>query len=278
MMHTPIREKRMTAERWRVAPGSTVDLAGINPGDTGEFRDKAAAKPATDADLERLRDLQELLYVDDRYALLLVLQGMDTSGKDGTIKHLSGGISLIGGEVTNFKAPTSAELQHDFLWRIHQHAPERGRIGIFNRSHYEDVLIVRVHNLVPRSVWEGRYDQINAFEGMLAQNSTIVLKCFLHISNEEQRERLQARVDNPAKWWKLNPEDVKERARWPEYQAAYEAVLARCSTDAAPWYVIPSDKKWFRNYAVTRLLVETLEGLHLRPPEPTFDPKGVRIE
>lgn len=268
----------MTTEQWRVAPGTAVDLTAIDPGDTGGFTTKSAAQPAIDADLERLRDLQELLYIDDRYAVMLVIQGMDTSGKDGTINHLSGGISLIGGEVTNFKAPTSVELQHDFLWRIHQRTPERGRIGIFNRSHYEDVLIVRVHDLVPPPVWETRFDQINDFERMLTQNNTIVLKCFLHISNAEQRERLQARVDDPAKWWKFNPGDIKERARWPAYQAAYEAALSRCSTDHAPWYVIPADNKWFRNYAVTRLIVETLDGLDLRPPEATFDPHVVRIE
>ena len=268
----------MVAERWRVEPGSRVDLSTFDPADTGDFHDKNQAAPAMDADLDRLRDLQERLYVDDRFAILLVLQGMDTSGKDGTVKHLSGGLTLIGAEVTNFKAPTTTDLQHDFLWRIHQRLPERGHIGIFNRSHYEDVLIARVHHLVPETVWKKRYDQINAFERMLAEDGTVVLKCFLHIGKEEQRERLQARLDNPEKHWKFDPGDLKERARWPDYVEAYEAALSRCSTEAARWYVIPSDKKWFRNYAVTRLLVETLEELDLRLPEVRFDPSTIRID
>src|SRR5215216_2449980 len=174
----------MVAERWRVAPGSRVDLSTLEPADTGDFGGKDAAEPALDADLRRLRDLQEKLYVDNRYAVLLVLQGMDTSGKDGAIKHLSGGLSLVGAEVANFKAPSETELRHDFLWRIHQRVPERGRIGIFNRSHYEDVLIVRVHELVPPPVWQARYEQINAFEDILTENGVVVLKCFLHISKD----------------------------------------------------------------------------------------------
>jgi len=268
----------MVAVRWRVAPGSRVDLSTLNPADKGDFGGKDEAEPALDADVRRLRDLQEKLYVDGRHAVLLVLQGMDTSGKDGTIKHLSGGLSLIGAEAANFKAPSARELRHDFLWRIHHRVPERGRVGIFNRSHYEDVLIVRVHEHVPAAVWRRRYEQINAFERMLIENDVAVLKCFLYISNEEQKERLQARIDNPEKRWKFNPDDLKERALWPQYVAAYEEALSRCSTEHAPWYVIPADKKWFRNYAVTRLLVETLESLDLRLPEAAFDPAGVRIE
>jgi PPK2 family polyphosphate:nucleotide phosphotransferase len=264
--------------QWRIEPGSSVDLSDLDPADTGEFAGKEDAAPATAADLERLRDLQELLYVDDRHALLLVLQGMDTAGKDGTIGHLSRGVNLVGVEAANFKAPTSLELQHDFLWRIHQRVPERGRIGIFNRSHYEDVLIARVHTLVPPDVWERRYDQINDFEKMLTENGVTIIKCFLHISKKEQKERLQARLDNPAKHWKFNPGDLKERARWHDYVGAYEAALSRCSTTWAPWYAIPADKKWFRNYAVVRLLVDTLERLDLRYPEATFDPKRITIE
>ncbi len=268
----------MTAEQWRVSPDASVQLAAFPSDDTSGFADKDQAAAAIDADIERLRDLQELLHADGRFAVLLVLQGMDTSGKDGTVKHLSSGVSLVGAEMTNFKAPSETELAHDFLWRVHQHVPERGRIGIFNRSHYEDVLIVRVHNLVPREVWEARYDQINAFERTLTQNHTIVIKCFLHISKEEQKERLLARLKNPAKHWKFNPGDLKERGYWDDYQQAYEAALSRCNTDDAPWYVIPADKKWHRNYAVTRLLVETLERLDLRPPTPDFDPDAMRAE
>jgi PPK2 family polyphosphate:nucleotide phosphotransferase len=268
----------MVADRWRVKPGAGVELSTFDPAETGDFEEKEQAEPAMDADLARLRDLQERLYIDDRFAVLLVLQGMDTSGKDGTIKHISGGVTLIGGEVANFKAPSSTELQHDFLWRIHQRVPERGRIGIFNRSHYEDVLVARVRNLVSEAVWKRRYDQINAFEQMLTENGTVVRKCFLHISKEEQKERLQARLDEPDKHWKFNPDDLKERARWPEYVEAYEAALSWCSTEHAPWYVIPADKKWYRNYAVTRLLVETLASLDLRLPAVTFDPKKIQID
>lgn len=268
----------MVIERWRVPPGAMVELSRYSPHDTSGFKSKIEAAAAMDADLGRLRDLQELLYADGRYAVLLVLQGMDTSGKDGTVKHLSSGVSLVGAEMTNFKAPTAEELEHDFLWRIHQHVPARGRIGIFNRSQYEDVLIVRVHDLVPRQVWESRYDQINAFEEMLTQNSTVVIKCFLHINKEEQKERLLARLENPAKHWKFNPGDLKERGLWDAYQQAYDTALSRCNSADAPWYVIPADKKWHRNYAVTRVLVETLEGLDLRPPQPDFDLKEIRIE
>ncbi|MGD9891922.1 MAG: polyphosphate kinase 2 family protein [Dehalococcoidia bacterium] len=268
----------MSADAWRIPPGSEVSLAQFPTADTSGFEDKDQATAVMSADIERLRDLQELFYADGRFAVLLVLQGMDTSGKDGTVKHLSSGISLVGAEMTNFKAPSERELAHDFLWRVHQHAPERGRIGIFNRSHYEDVLVVRVHNLVPRDVWESRYEQINAFERILTLNHTIVIKCFLHISNDEQKERLLARLDNPAKHWKFNPGDLKERSYWDAYQQAYEAALSRCNTADAPWYIIPADKKWHRNYAVTRILVETLERLDLRPPTPDFDPQAMRAE
>jgi PPK2 family polyphosphate:nucleotide phosphotransferase len=272
------RADGVATEQWRVAPGTLVNLAALPTDDTDRFDDKEQAEATMNSDLERLRDLQELLHADDRFALLLVLQGTDTSGKDGTVKHLSSGVSLVGAEMTNFKAPSETELAHDFLWRVHQHVPERGRIGIFNRSHYEDVLIVRVHNLVPPKVWERRYEQINAFERILTLNNTIVIKCFLHISKTEQKERLLARLDNPAKHWKFNPGDLKERGLWDDYQRAYETALSRCNTADAPWYVIPANKKWFRNYAVTRVLVETLERLDLRPPRGGFDPHAMRGE
>jgi PPK2 family polyphosphate:nucleotide phosphotransferase len=265
------------ADNWRVIPGSGVRLAEHDPDNTGPFQNKDDARAAMDADLERLRDLQELLYVDGRYAVLMVLQGMDTAGKDGTIKHLSSGISLLSGEVSNFKTPSQTELEHDFLWRIHQRVPEKGRIGIFNRSHYEDVLIVRVHELVPPEVWGGRYEHINAFEKLLHDGNTVIVKCFLHIDAGEQKERLQARLDNPAKLWKFNLGDLKERARWHDYQRAYEDALSRCSTEHAPWHIIPANRKWFRNYAVTRLLLETLESLDLRLPPATVDPRNITI-
>jgi PPK2 family polyphosphate:nucleotide phosphotransferase len=267
----------MTSNRWRVEPGTSVRLKDFDPDDTGDFTDKDMADDACAADLARLRVLQELLYADDRYAILLVLQGMDTSGKDGTTKYLSGGVSLLAGEVTSFKQPTATDLAHDYLWRIHQRTPARGKIGIFNRSHYEDVLVVRVHNLVPPDVWQKRYAQINAFERILADNNTVIIKCFLYISKDEQRVRLQERLDEPDKLWKFNPGDLKERALWDQYHEAYEAALTRCNSPDAPWYVIPSNKKWFRNFAVARILVQTLESLDLKPPKPDFDPRAVKI-
>jgi PPK2 family polyphosphate:nucleotide phosphotransferase len=263
--------------RWTIEPGERVKLSDYDPEDTAPFRDREEAEAATEKYLQRLLDLHERLYVDGRFAVLVVLQGMDTAGKDGTINRLSHGLNLLSAEVTGFKAPTEVELRHDFLWRVHKRVPAHGRLGIFNRSHYEDVLVVRVHNLVPRSVWEQRYDQINAFEELLVKSGTHVLKCFLHISKEEQRERLLARLDDRTKLWKFNPDDLKERAFWPEYQTAYEAALSRCTTARAPWHVIPSNKKWFRNYAVTRLLVELLESLDLKLPKPEFDPKRITI-
>ncbi|HZQ35201.1 MAG TPA: PPK2 family polyphosphate kinase, partial [Dehalococcoidia bacterium] len=226
----------------------------------------------------RLRDLQERLHVDGRHALLLVLQGMDTSGKDGTVKHLSGGFSLLGARLAAFAAPTPAELRHDFLWRVHAQAPAHGMVGIFNRSHYEDVLVARVHKLVPEAIWRERYAQINAFEALLAASGTTIVKCYLHISKEEQRQRLLARLDAPDKRWKFDPGDLAERRHWDEYRAAYEEALSRCSTEQAPWYIVPADHKWYRNYAVTRLLVEALERLPLRLPRPEFDVKAMQRE
>jgi PPK2 family polyphosphate:nucleotide phosphotransferase len=268
----------MSRERWLVPPGVRAALADRHPDDIAPFARRKEAREVMAADLERLRDLQERLYVDGRYAVLLVLQGMDTAGKDGMIRHLSSAIDLAGAEVTSFKTPHSAELRQDFLWRIHQRAPARGRIGIFNRSHYEDVIVVRVKNLAPPPVWERRYEHINAFERLLVDSDTVVIKCFLYISKEEQRERLEARRTTPEKLWKLTPSDITERRFWDDYMAAYEDALTRCSTEHAPWFVIPANNKWFRNYAITRLMVEALEGLDLKLPEPTVDPESVVIE
>ncbi len=267
----------MATPFYRVVPGSKVDLDRIDPADVSPFTRREDAEAAMAADLLRLRDLQEQFYVDGRYALLLVLQGMDTSGKDGMLRHLSGGLNLAGSEVTSFKAPNSDELDHDFLWRVHRRVPARRRVGIFNRSHYEDVLVVRVNNLVPRPVWRTRYTQINEFENILVQNGVIILKCFLHISKDEQKERLLARLEDKDKLWKLEPSDLAARKQWDSYQEAYEAALAKCSTKEAPWYVIPANRKWFRNYAVTRLMVETLESLSLKLPVPKIDPTEFTI-
>ena len=220
-------------------------------------RDAIEAETAT---LEaRMARQQELLYGAGTQSVLIILQGMDTSGKDGAVKHVMSAINPTGCHVWNFKVPTADELAHDFLWRIHQRTPARGMMAIFNRSQYEDVLIVRVHKLVPRGVWQGRYSEINAFERMLTDNGVILLKFFLHISKDEQRERLLAREQDPVKAWKLNVDDWRERARWDEYTAAYEEALARCGTSWAPWHIVPADAKWYRNYVLARAIVERLE-------------------
>jgi PPK2 family polyphosphate:nucleotide phosphotransferase len=228
----------------------------------------------------RLADLQERLFAQARGGakparqnLLLVLQGMDTSGKGGTVKHVAGVMDPGGLRINSFKAPTKEELSHDFLWRIRKALPTPGMVGVFDRSHYEDVLIVRVRDLVPREQWELRYGLINEFEQELADQGTTVVKCFLHISRETQKERLLARLDDPTKLWKYTLNDVKERKLWPAYQEAYEAVLSLTSTETAPWYVIPADRKWYRNYAITRLLIETLERIGPEWPPADYDIK-----
>jgi len=255
-------------ERYRVQPGTRVHLRDHDPDETGSYEHKDDATEDLERDRERLFDLQEILYAQARHSLLIVLQAMDTGGKDGTISHVMGGVNPQGCQVVSFKQPTPEELAHDFLWRVHRRTPARGQITIFNRSHYEDVLVVRVHDLVPESVWRQRYEQINEFEELLAESGTTILKFFLHISKEEQKERLQARLDDPTKQWKFNVDDLKERALWDEYVAAYEDALSRCSTEAAPWFIVPANHKWYRNVVVARIIVEALEGLDLRHPEP----------
>ncbi len=267
----------MATGAYMVKPDTQARLKEFDPDDTGTFKSRDGAQAAMQADIVRLRNLQEELYVDARFALLLVLQGMDTSGKDGVVRHLSGALQLTGAQVTSFREPNRDELEHDFLWRVHQRVPARRMIGIFNRSHYEDVLVVRVHKLVPESVWQPRYHQINDFERLLVESNVVVVKCFLHISKDEQKKRLQSRLDDRAKLWKFLPSDLSERAYWDDYQKAYAAVLSDCSTAYAPWHVVPANHKWYRNYAVTRLLVETLEGLHLKLPKPVVDPDQVTI-
>ena len=217
---------------------------------------------------ERLEELQRVFHADGRYALLIVLQGRDASGKDGTIRHVCGAFDPQGCHVTSFRAPTADELAHDFLWRIHAAVPPRGVIGVFNRSHYEDVLAVRVHGLVPRQAWSVRYDRINEFERTLAQSGVIIRKFFLHISRDEQRRRLLDRIEDPKKNWKFRSGDLDDRAKWNQYTSAYRDALSRCSLPAAPWYVVPADDKKLRNYLVARELVRTLEGLGLRYPRP----------
>jgi PPK2 family polyphosphate:nucleotide phosphotransferase len=226
----------------------------------------------------RLDELQQVLFAEDKHRVLIVLQGMDTSGKDGTVRHVFRGVNPVGVDVANFKKPTDLELEHDYLWRVHAKAPRKGEIMIFNRSHYEDVLVVRVHDLVPQEVWERRYGHINDFERMLADEGTTILKFFLHISHDEQKARLQERLDNPDKNWKFEHGDVEERKRWDDYTEAYEAVLSRTSTDHAPWYVIPANRKWYRNLVISTILTERLEALDMQYPPPPDGLHKVKID
>ncbi len=226
----------------------------------------------------RLNELQEMLYANRRHALLIILQGMDTSGKDGVIKHVVGAFNPQGCQVAGFKAPTSVELAHDYLWRVHQVAPPKGMVGIFNRSHYEDVLVVRVDNLAPPEVWGQRYDQINDFERLLAENGTIICKFYLHISREEQRKRLSERLADPTAHWKFNITDLDARDKWDDYMAAYEDALQRCNTPFAPWYIIPADKKWYRNLVISRILKERLEALQMGWPPLHESWRGITID
>ena len=255
-----------------------VDLAALDPTETPGFNgSKADAPAATEALAPELGELQERLYASSRMGdtpakrILMVLQGMDTSGKGGVIRHAIGMVDPQGVRIKAFKAPTEEERAQHYLWRIEKEVPPPGTIGIFDRSQYEDVLIVRVKKLVEEAVWSERYDEINAFEERLAADGTILIKCFLHISADEQKARLAARLDDPTKHWKYNPGDVDERALWPAYQEAYEAVLERCNTPHAPWFVIPSDRKWYRNWAAAQLLLEHLRALDLKWPVADFD-------
>jgi PPK2 family polyphosphate:nucleotide phosphotransferase len=271
------RAARELGQRLRVAPGTRVDLSAFDPGHThGQLKSKSRAE--LNAGLERLTALQDRLWAESKHAVLVVLQGIDAAGKDGTIRHVMGGFNPMGCTVTSFKVPTAIEIAHDYLWRIHQRTPARGEIAIFNRSHYEDVLVVRVHELAPKGVWSKRYDQINAFEEVLAESGTTILKFFLYIDREEQKKRFQERIDNPDKRWKFKLGDLEERKRWDSYVAAYEEALSRCSTDWAPWYVIPSNHKWFRNLAVAAILADTLADLDPQYPPGEDLPPNLTID
>lgn len=261
-----------------IKPGSRVRLDSFDPRATfGRVKEAADAELA--ADLDRLTDLQERLWAEHRHKVLVVLQGIDTAGKGGTLEHVMGAFNPLGCPVHAFKVPTEIERDHDYLWRVHARTPGRGEIAIFDRSHYEDVLAVRVLGLVPEHRWKARYAEINAFEQLLVDEGTTIVKFFLYIDRAEQRERFQARIDDPNKRWKFRMGDLETRERWDEYIAAYEEVLTRCSTDAAPWYVIPSNRKWFRNLAVASILADTLDELDPRYPEPAEPiPPGLVIE
>jgi PPK2 family polyphosphate:nucleotide phosphotransferase len=263
----------------RVEPGTVIALGELDPADTSAAPgDKDVTKRATEPLVDRMAELQEILWARAAEKVLVVIQGIDTSGKGGTIEHVFGGVNPVGLRVVSFKAPTSVELERDYLWRIHANVPANGEIGVFDRSHYEDVLIVRVEGLVPEERWRRRFDHINAFERMLADEGTRIVKLFLHISKDEQKERLQDRLDEPDKHWKFRTSDLDTRGRWDAYEAAFSEAISRTSTEHAPWHVIPADKKWYRNWAVATIMVGVLGDMGLRWPEPEEDLSQVVIE
>lgn len=259
-----------------VKPDTKVTLADIDPGFHGHHKSHEEATPEIADNLARISDLQELLYAEKKHALLIVLQGIDAAGKDGVCWHVITAMNPQGCKVTGFKQPSAEERAHDFLWRVHPHAPALGQVAVFNRSHYEDVLVVRVHDLAPKSVWSKRYKAINDFESLLAENGVTIVKFFLYISKDEQLERFARRLDDKDRQWKISASDYAERQYWDAYIEAYEAMLSTCSTKHAPWFVIPSNHKWFRNLAVSAILRETMEGMHMKAPEPTVDIAEIR--
>jgi len=273
-----LAEMSRLAERYCVRNGAKFRLEDVDPADTSGVKSRSHAEKLLDKSTEILREMQEKLYAQDRWALLVIFQGMDAAGKDSAIKHVMSGVNPQGCDVHAFKAPSPHELDHDFLWRTHTACPERGRIGIFNRSYYEEVVVARVHPailqaerlpdpLVSKHIWDERHEDINAHERYLRRNGTVVRKFFLHLSKEEQQQRLLARLDDPAKNWKFSLGDVKERERWPDYQKAYEAAIRGTATKRAPWYVVPADHKWYTHLIVASAIVEALDGLDLTFPE-----------
>ena len=266
------------AKAFRVEPGNKVDLGKYDPRDMGGFKDKDKTKAETEDDAIAIDALQNMLYAEGKRALLVVIQGIDSSGKDGTVRAVFNYCGPIGVVNTSFKGPSAEELSHDYLWRVHKACPQRGMIGIFNRSHYEDVLVAKVKKFATPEAIEQRYDQINDFEKMLIANGTTILKFMLNLSKDEQKLRLQERVDDPAKRWKFNPDDLGDRALWDEYMKAYELALERCSTEHAPWHIIPADRNWVRNGVIAKVVRETLEKMDLKFPEPKgWDPKTIKI-
>jgi PPK2 family polyphosphate:nucleotide phosphotransferase len=264
-------------EKLMIPPGQKLKLANYDANDALGWKKNHKTKAGLEKVLQRLDEIQYLLYAEKKHALLVVLQSMDAGGKDGTIRHVMSGLNPQGCRVTSFKVPTAEEAGHDFLWRVHKAVPIKGEIGIFNRSHYEDVLVVRVHKLVPEAIWSKRYDQINDFERALTESNVTILKFFLHISKDEQKKRFEQRLDDPTKRWKISPGDFEERKLWHEYQKAYEDAICRCSTRWAPWYVIPANKKWFRNLAVSHIVLRSLEDLKMKYPKPAFDLSQVKL-
>lgn len=266
-------------KRYLVEPGKKIELAKCDPNDIKAFDgDKEKGLKALQKLNGELQELQEVLYAEQKHKVLVVLQAMDTGGKDGAIRRVFEGVNPQGVKVAGFKVPTPEELSHDFLWRVHKVTPAKGELVIFNRSHYEDVLVVRVHEYVPKSVWKKRYDQINEFENLLVENGTTILKFFLHIDKDEQKERLQARLDDPSKHWKFRLGDLEERKLWDQYQDAYEDVLNKTSTKSAPWIIVPANRKWYRDLVISTILVDTLKGLNMKYPQPDEKLDGVVIE
>jgi len=263
-------------DTFRIKPGARVDLDQIDPDARDGYHDKRSAATELAAQVRRLQALQFQLYAQNRQSLLICLQAMDAGGKDGVIRHVVGPLNPQGTRVHCFKEPTPEEAAHDFLWRVHRHSPAAGEIAIFNRSHYEDVLVVRVRELVPEPVWSQRYDLINDFEKNLAAGGTKILKFFLHISPDEQLKRFKNRLDDPTRHWKISLSDYSERELWPRYRQAYEEALSRTSTKYAPWFVIPANRKWFRNLTISRIIAETLESLEMTFPPPTVDLQQIR--
>lgn len=270
---------KIDISKFRVPPETTVSLDDHDPDSKSGFEEgKKVGKPALPALNDELSALQRRLWAESKQKLLLVLQATDTGGKDGTIRNVFTGVNPQGIKVHPFGKPTEEELAHDYLWRIHHHTPAKGRIAVFNRSHYEDVLVVRVRKLVPPERWERRYRHINEFERMLADEGTTIVKVYLNISREEQKERLEARLDNPDKNWKFNKADLDDRALWGDFREAYEAMLSRTSTAHAPWYVVPANRKWYRNLVVSQILIDTLDEMNPQYPEPEEDLDGVVVK
>lgn len=259
-----------------VEPGSKVDLDHFDAKGKKLHDDRKAAEKETEELRDEIRKLQYLLYAERKRSLLVCLQAPDAAGKDGTIRHVFRAMNPQGCTVTSFKVPSTEESEHDFLWRCHKVAPRKGHVAVFNRSHYEDVLVTRVHNLVPKSVWSKRFSQINDFEKMLYENGTHILKFYLHIDQEEQLERFKKRLDDPARHWKISHADYSERPHWDAYNAAFEDALSKCSTDYAPWFIIPANRKWFRNLVVAKILVAALKSYNMKFPEPTVDLEDIR--
>ncbi len=268
----------MVDSKYQVTPGSKFKLKDFKCDDTGDFKDRQDAEYASRKNLDKIHDLQEVLYAQSKHAVLIVLQAMDARGKDGTIEHIFSGMNPQGCDVTSFKAPTPIEKSHDFLWRIHTAAPAKGMFGIFNRSHYESLLVERIHEYAPKEVWKKRYDHVNNFEKMLSDEGTLILKFYLCISKKEQAQRFQDRLDDPKKHWKFNPADLEERKYWDDYMKAFDDVLEKCSTEYAPWYVVPSDKKWYRNYVISDIILRALNTLDLEFPAPIPDIDKYKVE